>query len=317
MIRVGLQNQKFRQDYRDVAVILPAYNEEIAVGQTVTAFLMALPGCTVVVCNNRSTDATEEIARKAGALVINETKPGKGHAVRRLLAAIDADVYVMADADSTYDANVARDMIDLLEREHLEMVTGVRVHAQSSAYRAGHVLGNKVFNNLFCRLFGTASSDIFSGYRVFSKRFSHAMPVQAEGFEIETEMTAMASILKLSVGELPVKYSPRPAGSFSKLNTYHDGLRILRNYFRILRHFYPKRFYGFIAIFIGAASIGLGTPIVFEFIKTGLVPRMPTAILSSSLGIISIIALMTGLILESIAKNRIEQRLLAFFLSRK
>lgn len=223
----------------------------------------------------------------------------------------------MADADNTYDADAAKDMIKLMEREHLDMVTGIRVHEQSSAYRTGHVWGNKVFNYLFRRLFGTYSSDIFSGYRAFSKRFSHAMPVQADGFEIETEMTAIASILRLSVGELPVKYFPRQIGSASKLNTYQDGFKILRNYFRILRHFYPKRFYSAFAITLGTLSIFLGTPIVIEFIETGLVPRMPTAVLASSLGVISAITFMAGIILEAIAKNRIDQRQLAFLMSHK
>lgn len=313
MITAGKQHDKQRNSYNDVAVILPAYNEEITVGKTVEAFREALPGCIVVVCNNASTDATSEVARKSGALVIDEPKPGKGNAVRRLLTTVDADFYLMADADSTYDANAAPEIIHMMEQKHLDMVTGVRSHNQNSAYRSGHVLGNKLFNYLFCKLFKTHSSDIFSGYRGFTKRFAYAMPVQSSGFEIETEMTALASILRISVGEITIKYSPRPSGSISKLNTYFDGLKILSNYFRILRHFYPKRFYGALALIMGAISISLGIPIILEFIDTGLVPRMPTAVLASSLGIISTTSLMTGLILESIARNRIEQRQLIFF----
>jgi len=317
MIRVGQSEKSQRHDYVDIAVILPAYNEAVAVGQTVRAFHKALPGCTVVVCNNCSTDATADVARREGALVIDEPQPGKGHAVRRLLATVDADLYIMADADATYDADAARDMIDLMEREHLDMVTGVRVHEDSTAYRRGHVWGNRVFSNLFGKLFGVTPADVFSGYRALSGRFARAMPVQAAGFEIETEMSAVASILKLSVGEYPVRYSPRPAGSVSKLNTYGDGFKILKTYIRILRHFYPKRFYGFFSVAIGLLSLGLGAPVVIEFVETGLVPRVPTAILASSLGIISAVAFMAGLMLESIAKSRIEQRQLAFLFNRR
>lgn len=308
MIRIGAPTRPERAGYHDIAVILPAYNEEAAVADTVRGFQQALPGCTVVVCDNRSTDATAEAARIAGAQVIDEPLPGKGNAVRRLLATVDADLYVMADADTTYDANAARGMIALLERDHLDMVTGIRVHTDKSAYRRGHVWGNRLFNKLFGGLFKTRTQDVFSGYRVLSGRFARALPVQASGFEIETEMSAMASILKLPTGEVPVAYAPRPLGSHSKLSTWRDGFRILRTYVRLLRHFHPKQFYGFWALAIGAASLGLGAPVVLEFMETGLVPRFPTAILASSLGVISALAFLTGLLLAAVAKNRIEQR---------
>lgn len=312
MIKVGQILSGERQSYTDVAVILPAYNEAVAVRQTVRAFQEALPGCTVVVCDNASSDATADIARQAGAQVIDEHRPGKGHAVRRLLATVEADLYVMADADTTYDARAARDMVALLERDHLDMVTGVRVHSDNAAYRRGHIWGNRLFNILFGRLFKTRVQDVFSGYRVLTARFVRALPVQATGFEIETEMTAMAAILQLSTGELSVAYAPRLEGSHSKLSTWRDGSRILRTYVRLLRHFHPKRFYGFWAVLIGLTSLGLGLPVVLEFLETGLVPRFPTAILASSLGLLSALSLMLGLLLESIARNRIEQRQLAF-----
>lgn len=308
MIKIGSPVAPARAAYHDVAVILPAYNEATAVSETVRSFQRALPGCTVVVCNNRSTDATADVALAAGARVIDENEPGKGNAVRRLLATVDADLYVMADADTTYDAHAACGMIALMERDHLDMVTGVRVHTDKTAYRWGHVWGNRLFNRLFSRLFSTNTQDVFSGYRVLSGRFARALPVQASGFEIETEMSAMASILKLPTGEMPVAYSPRPAGSHSKLNTWRDGLRILRTYVRLLRHFHPKRFYGFWSAVIGAFSLGLGMPVVLEFLETGLVPRFPTAILASSLGLISALAFLAGLLLAAVAKNRIEQR---------
>jgi glycosyltransferase involved in cell wall biosynthesis len=317
MIKIKNRQPTMRHDYADVAVILPAFNEAVAVGETVQSFLRALPQCTVVVCNNASTDATAEVAAHAGALVIDESAPGKGNAIRRLLATVEAPMYVIADADATYDADAARDMIRLMESEHLDMVTGIRVHTDSTAYRWGHVWGNTVFNRLFSRLFKTQTQDVFSGYRVLSGRFARALPVQAAGFEIETEMTAVAVILKLSTGELPVNYCPRPAGSFSKLNTYKDGLRILRTYVRLLRHFRPKIFYGFLSALMVVASLSIGSPVVLEFLETGLVPRFPSAILASSLAVIATLLLMLGLLLESLAINRIEQRQLMLMLKER
>ena len=317
MIKVGVAQTEARTDYRDVAVLLPAYNEEAAVGATVEAFLQALPGCTVIVCNNCSTDRTAAVAEAAGAQVINENIPGKGNAVRRLFATVDANLYVMADADTTYDAPAAREMIEKMQAEHLDMVTGVRVHSDKTAYRRGHVWGNLLFNKLFSRLFNAETKDVFSGYRVLSGRFARALPVQSTGFEIETEMTAVATILKLSVGEVPVNYYPRPAGSFSKLNTYKDGFKILMTYIRLITHFYPQRFYGLISFILATLSIILGAPVVFEYLETGLVPRFPTAILASSIGILSAFTFTSGLLLESIAKNRIEQRQLALLIKEK
>lgn len=317
MIKVGVAPASPRSEYRDVAVLLPAYNEEAAVGDTVKAFLRALPGCTVVVCNNCSTDETAAAARAAGAQVIDENMPGKGNAVRRLFATVDANIYVMADADTTYDADAAREMIAKMQDEHLDMVTGIRVHSDKSAYRRGHVWGNLLFNKLFSRLFKSATQDVFSGYRVLSGRFARSLPVQSTGFEIETEMTAVATILKLSVGEVPVNYYPRPAGSYSKLNTYQDGFKILRTYIRLIRHFYPKRFYGLVSILLAVLSISLGAPVVLEYLDTGLVPRLPTAVLASSIGMLSVFTLMSGLLLESIAKSRIEQRQLALLIKEK
>jgi glycosyltransferase involved in cell wall biosynthesis len=316
MIKIENSDQLNRYDYSDVAVILPAHNEEVGVASTVKSFIQTLPGCTVVVCNNASTDSTAEAAIHAGALVIDEPTLGKGNAVRRLLATVDAKIYVMSDADTTYDAGCSREMIALLERQHLDMVTGVRLHTKSLAYRPGHILGNIVFNRLFDGLFKTKTRDVFSGYRVFSERFVHALPLQAKGFEVEAEISAIAAILRISVGEVQVGYSPRLAGSTSKLKTYRDGFRILLSYIRILRHFHPKRFYGFLALIIGAASLFFGAPVLLTYLESGLVPRFPTAVLASSLGTISALIFLTGILLEAIAKSRIEQRQL-FFMMRK
>ena len=203
----------------NIAIILPAHNEEKTVAATVKAFQQVLPNCEVVVCDNASTDQTAHIARKAGARVIHEPLKGKGNAVRRLLATVNADIYILADADQTYDAQSAPAMIKLLEQAHLDMVTGIRQHTESHSYRTGHLWGNALFNRLFGKLFKTPTQDIFSGYRVFTRRFASILPIQSSGFEIETEMTAIASILKISTGEFPVHYAPRPAGSNSKLRT--------------------------------------------------------------------------------------------------
>lgn len=316
MIKINALHVSPMLTYESVAVLLPAYNEAMVVGQTVRSFQAALPGCTVIVCNNASTDNTAEMAQAAGAIVIDEGMPGKGNAVRRLLATVDAEILVMADADTTYDATAAPRMISHLQHEHLDMVTGVRVMMDKTAYRRGHIWGNRLFNRLFGSLFKTQTQDVFSGYRVLTGRFARALPVQATGFEIEAEMSAVAAVLKLSVGEVPVEYYARPIGSKSKLSTYRDGFRILCTYVRLLRHFHPKRFFGFWSALTALASLGWGLPVVLEFFNTGLVPRFPTAILASSLGLISVMILVTGLLLEAIARNRIEQRQLMMLIKK-
>lgn len=308
MINILSPEHDFHADFKGVAVLLPAHNEELVVGETVRGFLRALPGCTVIVCDNCSTDATAERAKESGALVIQEPLRGKGNAVRRLLNSVEAKLYVMSDADTTYDPHAAAEMIALMQRDHLDMVTGIRQHTDASAYRRGHVIGNSLFNRLFEGLFQVRTADIFSGYRVISARLARALCVQSSGFEVETELTTVAAVLKLAVAEWPVKYAPRPAGSSSKLNTYADGLRIFRTYIRLLRHFRPKRFYGFFSIIFAMISLSLGLPVVYEFVQTGLVPRFPTAILASSVGLISVIFSVLSILLESLTRVRIEQR---------
>lgn len=297
--------------FKGVAVLLPAHNEEPVVAETVRGFFDALPGCTVIVCDNCSTDATAERAARSGAIVIHEPLRGKGNAVRRLLNSVDAEIYVMADADTTYDPRAAVQMIELLRRDHLDLVTGVRQHTDPSAYRRGHVVGNTLFNKLFEGLFQVRTRDVFSGYRVISGRFARALCVQSSGFELETELTAIAAVLKLSVAELPVEYSARPEGSASKLKTYSDGFRILTTYILLLRHFHPRRFYGFFALLFAIVCLGLGFPVVADFFRTGLVERFPTAILASSIGVISVIFYVLSILLDILARIRLEQRQLA------
>ena len=308
MINIRSAQHHLPVDFQGIAVLLPAHNEELAVAQTVRGFFSALPGCTVIVCDNCSTDATAELARQSGAIVIEEPLRGKGNAVRRLLNSVDADIYVIADADTTYDPLAAVQMIELLRADHLDLVTGVRQHTDPSAYRRGHVFGNTLFNKLFEGLFQVRTRDVFSGYRVISGRFARTLCIQSSGFELETELTAIAAVLKLSVAEMPVKYSARPAGSASKLKTYSDGFRILKTYLLLLHQFHPKSFYGFFSVLSGLICLGLGLPVVVEFFQTGLVPRFPTAILASSIGLISVILFVLSILLDILAKIRLEQR---------
>src|SRR5690242_7188393 len=262
-----------------IAVLLPCYNEEAAIGATVAGFRAALPGATVYVYDNNSRDRTREIAAHAGAVVRTEKQQGKGHVVRRMFADIDADIYVMADGDLTYDPKAAPAMVDLLLAEQLDMVVGTRRHEEKEAYRGGHVLGNRIFTGLLSSLFGRSFSDIFSGYRVFSRRFVKSFPDLSEGFEIETEISVHALELRMPVGEVETSYGARPEGSESKLSTFADGWRILKTIATLYRVERPTLFYGGIGALFLAAAILLAVPLVITYVHTGLVPRFPTAIL--------------------------------------
>ena len=229
-------------------MLLPCYNEEAAIAATVAGFRSALPGATVYVYDNNSRDRTREVAAKAGAAVRTERQQGKGNVVRRMFADVDADIYVMADGDLTYDPKSAPAMVDLLLAEQLDMVVGTRRHEEKDAYRGGHVLGNRIFTGLLSRLFGRSFTDIFSGYRVFSRRFVKSFPVLSAGFEIETEMSVHALELSMPVGEIATPYGARPEGSQSKLSTWSDGLRILRTIMTLYRVERPKLYFGLIGV---------------------------------------------------------------------
>src|SRR6186997_1571406 len=227
-----------------IAVILPCYNEEAAIAETVAGFRGALPGADVFVYDNNSNDLTFAIAKAAGAIVRTERQQGKGHVVRRMFADVDADIYVMADGDLTYDPRSAPEMVRMLVDGQLDMVVGTRQHEVAEAYRGGHVIGNRLFTGLLARLFGRSFTDIFSGYRVFSRRFVKSFPVLSAGFEIETEISVHALELRMPVGELETAYGARPEGSASKLSTYRDGWRILKTIGTLYRIERPVRFYG-------------------------------------------------------------------------
>jgi glycosyltransferase involved in cell wall biosynthesis len=295
-----------------IAVLLPCYNEEAAIGATVRGFREALPDATVYVYDNNSRDRTCEVAAEAGAVVRSERQQGKGNVVRRMFADIDADVYVMADGDLTYDPAAAPTMVGMLIAGQLDMVVGTRRHEAKGAYRGGHVLGNRVFTGLLAGLFGRSFNDIFSGYRVFSRRFVKSFPVLSAGFEIETEMSVHALELRMPVGELETSYAARPEGSHSKLSTYSDGWRILKTIATLYRVERPALFYGAIGATLVIAAIVLAIPLVETYMETGLVPRFPTAILVTGMIIIAVLCVFAGLILDTVTRGRREVRRLSY-----
>jgi len=293
-------------------VLLPCFNEEAAVAATVAGFRAALPGAVIYVYDNNSSDRTREIAAGAGAVVRTERQQGKGHVVRRMFADIDADVYLMADGDLTYDPKAAPAMVDQLIAEQLDMVVGTRRHDARDAYRGGHVLGNKLFTGLLSGLFGRSFSDIFSGYRVFSRRFVKSFPVLSSGFEIETEISVHALELRMPVGEVETAYGARPEGSHSKLSTYSDGWRILKTIVTLYRIERPVLFYGGIGALLLALAIVLSIPLVVTYAHTELVPRVPTAILVTGITIVAVLCVFAGLILDTVTRGRREVRRLAY-----
>jgi glycosyltransferase involved in cell wall biosynthesis len=295
-----------------IAVLLPCYNEEAAIGATVAGFKRALPAAAIYVYDNNSADRTREIAAKAGATVRTERQQGKGHVVRRMFADVDADIYIMADGDLTYDPAAAPKMVDLLESDGLDMVVGTRRHEDSQAYRGGHVLGNRIFTGLLSGLFGRSFSDIFSGYRVFSRRFVKSFPVLSSGFEIETEMSVHALELRMPVGEIETAYGARPEGSESKLSTFGDGWRILKTIGTLYRIERPMLFFGTIGALLLIAALLLSIPLIVTYANTGLVPRVPTAILVTGMTIVAVLCLFAGMILDTVTRGRREVRRLAY-----
>ncbi|HYJ30575.1 MAG TPA: glycosyltransferase family 2 protein [Allosphingosinicella sp.] len=297
-----------------IAVLLPCYNEEAAIAQTVAGFRAALPDAAIYVYDNNSSDRTREVAAAAGAIVRTERMQGKGHVVRRMFADVEADVYVMADGDATYDASVAPELVAKLVEERLDMVVGARKDAVEEAYRRGHRLGNRLFNGLLSQLFGRSFSDIFSGYRIFSRRFAKSFPALSRGFETETEISVHALELVMPVAEVVTVYGARPEGSQSKLNTWRDGWRILKTILHLVRIERPILFYGGFGALVAALAIGLSIPLVVTWAQTGLVPRFPTAILATGLMILASMSFMCGLILDTVVRGRREVRRL-FYLS--
>jgi glycosyltransferase involved in cell wall biosynthesis len=295
-----------------IAVILPCFNEAAAIAKVVADFRAALPDATVYVYDNNSTDATASIAEAAGAVVRREALQGKGNVIRRAFSDVEADIYVLADGDGTYDATAAPAMVRLLLGERLDMVTGVRKDTAVAAYRRGHRFGNRLLTGLVGSVFDADIADMLSGYRVFSRRFVKSFPALATGFETETEFTVHALELRMATGEMPTAYRERPAGSASKLRTYRDGFRILRTILVLVKEERPLSFFTVIAAWLLLGALSLGLPVVSEFWKTGLVPRLPTAVLAASLVLLASLAATCGLVLESVTRGRRELKRLAY-----
>jgi glycosyltransferase involved in cell wall biosynthesis len=295
-----------------VAVLIPCYNEAVAIPKVVADFRAALPAATIYVENTAPGESTTDPARTPGAVVRTETLQGKGNVVRRMFADIEADAYVLVDGDDTYDASAAPAMVRLLAEDRLDMVNGVRVTEIEAAYRRGHRLGNAVLTGIVRLLFGNRVSDMLSGYRVFSRRFVKSFPALATGFETETEFTVHALELRMPVGEVVTMYKDRLAGSASKVRTYSDGLRILRAIVVLVKEERPLQFFSLAGLALLLLAFGLAAPVVGEYLRTGLVPRLPTAVLATGLTLLGFLAFACGLILDSVAHGRKELKRLAY-----
>ncbi|MFN4272037.1 MAG: glycosyltransferase [Aliihoeflea sp.] len=292
----------------EIAVLIPCYNEELTIGDVVRRFRAALPAAAIHVYDNNSSDLTALAARSAGATVHRERRQGKGNVVRRMFADIEADIYIMADGDGTYAPEDAPLLVNTLLTEGADMVVGTRRGVTDDAGRRGHAFGNRLFNNLYQFLFGSDFSDIFSGYRAFTRRYVKSFPAVSQGFEIETEMSVHASMLKLPVTEIALDYGRRPEGSESKLSTFRDGARILWMFAMLMKETRPARFFGTLAAVSYLFGLGFMLPVLWEFLLTGLVPRMPTWIMSIGIMVLGTTMLAAGLILDSVARGRAEMK---------
>jgi len=296
----------------DVAVLIPCYNEEAAIANVVRDFRAQLPGAVIYVYDNNSSDRTAEIAAENGAIVRNESQQGKGHVVRRMFSDIEASIYVLVDGDDTYDGLSVRKLLDAFLRQHCDLVNAKRVTDIAKAYRFGHQFGNRLLTGIVNWIFGKRCDDILSGYRVFSRRFVKSFPALSTGFEIETELTVHALSLNMPMTEVETPYRDRPDESASKLNTYRDGFRILWTILVLTKDERPFFFYSIAFSVLAFLSLALGLPVALEFAETGLVPRLPTAILSASIMVLAFLSLTTGLVLDSVARGRREAKRLHY-----
>jgi glycosyltransferase involved in cell wall biosynthesis len=299
-----------------IAVLVPCYNEEAAIATVVADFRAALPAADIYVYDNNSRDRTAAVARAAGAIVRGETLQGKGRVVRRMFGEIEADIYILVDGDATYDAPSARAMATRIVTDRLDMVVGARLDQEQAAYRMGHRFGNRILTAFVADVFGKTFTDILSGYRAFSRRFVKSFPVQSGGFEIETELSVHALQLELPVAEVETPYYARPEGSHSKLNTWRDGIRILGTIIKLYRSERPLGFFSGIGISLAIMSVGFAIPILVTYLREGIVPRLPTAVLSTGLMIIAALAITCGLVLDTVTRGRREIKLLAYLAQR-
>ena len=289
-----------------IAVLIPCYNEAQAIGAVVRDFTAALPQATIYVYDNNSTDDTKARAAEAGAIVRTETFQGKGNVVRRMFADIEAEVYVLVDGDGTYDVPSAASMVECLLNNSLDMVNGARAPVSAKAFRPGHAFGNRLLTGTVALIFGDRLKDMLSGYRVMSRRFVKSFPALATGFETETELTVHALELRLPVAEIQTPYRDRPAGSTSKLRTFRDGFRILRTIVLLVKEERPLQFFSIVAALLVIAAIVLGWPVLATYLKTGLVPRLPTAVLAMGMVTVGFISFVAGLILDTVTLSRRE-----------
>jgi glycosyltransferase involved in cell wall biosynthesis len=298
----------------EIAVIVPCYNEALAIGQTLDELRAALPGAALRVFDNNSTDGTADVALAHGATVSRVKLQGKGNVVRRMFADVDADVYVMVDGDATYDVTHLSAHIDLLLAEGLDMVVGCRTDdgLNPQTYRPGHRWGNRLLTGSIGVIFGGHCTDMLSGYRIFSRRYAKSFPAMAHGFETETELTVHAFELRMPVAEVDILYRARPEGSVSKLSTYRDGWRILKTILRLFISERPLLFFSLLALLFALVSIGLATPLALTYLETGLVPRFPTAILATGLMLCAMMSLVCGTVLHTVTMGRREVKQFAY-----
>lgn len=295
-----------------IAILVPCYNEEAAIGKVVADFQAAVPEAEIYVYDNNSNDRTAEVAATSGAIVRREVRQGKGHVVRRMFADVEADIYVLVDGDATYDAPSAQAMIARLLEDRLDMVVAARVDREEAAYRSGHRLGNRLLTGFVASVFGRTFTDMLSGYRVFSRRFVKTFPVLSGGFEIETELTIHALELDMPVAEIKTPYYARPVGSESKLNTWQDGFRILWTILKLYRSERPLPFFASFGAALALASVALSIPIFLTFVREGIVPRLPTAVLATGLMLLAFLSVASGLVLDTVTRGRRELKLLAY-----
>ena len=295
-----------------IAVLVPCFNEEASIGRVVTDFLAVMPSARVYVYDNNSSDRTVQEAERAGAVVRREPWQGKGNVVRRMFADVEADVYVLVDGDGTYDAFVAPRLVSVLLEDGLDMVNAARVATATEAFRPGHRFGNRFLTSLVTSVFGRRITDILSGYRIFSRRFVKSFPALASGFEIETELTVHALELRMPIAEVATSYGARLPGSASKLRTYTDGLRILKTIVVLVKEERPLAFFTGLFVFLVSLSLLLGWPLLAEFLETGLVPRLPTAVLATGLMLLAFLSLACGMILDTVTRGRRELKRLQY-----
>jgi glycosyltransferase involved in cell wall biosynthesis len=295
-----------------VAILIPCYNEALTIVNVIADFRLALPQADIYVYDNNSSDGTCEVARVAGAHVRTESGQGKGHVVRRMFRDIEADFYIMVDGDDTYEASIAQDMLTLAMSGPFDLVNCIRRETEDEAYRGGHRLGNWLLTGVVRAIFGNRVRDMLSGYKVFSRRFVKSFPALSTGFDIETELTVHALELSMPVEHIYGSYRGRPEGSESKLSTYRDGWRILMMILKLVRHERPMVFFGLLAVLSTVLSLVLIEPVLITYLDTGLVPRLPTAVLSMGMMLLAFLSLTTGTILDTVTRGRQELRLLTY-----